>query len=107
MLAASVAIAAPPAPTPKLLETGKSVYNINCAACHGEAGDGKGPVAFSIKPPPRNFKKDPFKAGDGVGEIFKTVTSGLPNTKMVGYPQLTEEQRWALAYYVRAFRVSR
>lgn len=60
-----------------------------------------------MKPPPRNFKKDPFKAGDTVEQIFNTVTNGLSKTKMVGYPQLPEEHRWALAYYVRAFRVSR
>jgi high-affinity iron transporter len=102
---APVAYADPPAPTPQLLELGRQVYAINCAACHGEKGDGKGPVAFSINPPPRNFQKDPFKAGDTVPQIFATVTNGLANTKMVGYKQLPEEQRWALAFVVRAFRI--
>ena len=49
--------------------------------------------------------KDPFKAGDTVPQIFATVTNGLASTKMVGYKQLSEEQRWALAYVVRAFRI--
>ena len=102
---ATLAFGAQPPPSPELLETGKQVYTINCAACHGEKGDGKGPVAFSIKPPPRNFQSDPFKAGDTVPQIFATVTSGLKDTKMVGYPQLPEEQRWAVAYYVRSFRI--
>lgn len=107
-LAISVASGAtPPAPTPELMKTGKAVYQINCAACHGVTGEGNGPVAFAVKPPPRNFVKEPFKAGDAVDQIFKTVTTGLPNTKMVGYPNLDEQQRWALAYYVRAFRVTK
>jgi high-affinity iron transporter len=109
-LAATVALAGPGtqrAPTPKLLATGKDIYTINCVTCHGATGDGKGPLAFAVKPPPRDFTKDAFKAGDGVEQIFKTVTSGLPKTQMTGFPQLTEEQRWAVAYYVRAFRVAK
>lgn len=100
-------VAAAPTPTPKLLETGQQVYTVNCAACHGASGKGDGPVAFAVKPPPRNLVADPFKAGDSVEQIFKTVSAGLPNTKMVGYPQITEADRWAVAYYVRAFRIKK
>ena len=100
-------VAAAPPPTPKLLETGKQVYDLQCAACHGATGQGDGPVAFAVKPPPRNLVKDPFKAGDSVDQIFKTVSEGLPNTKMVGYPSIKEVDRWAVAYYVRAFRIKR
>jgi high-affinity iron transporter len=103
----AVLVAAAPAPTPKLLETGRQVYAINCAACHGVTGKGDGPVAFAVKPPPRNLVAEPFKAGDSVERIFKTVSTGLPNTKMVGYPQITEVDRWAVAYYVRAFRIKK
>lgn len=101
------AAAKPPPQTAQLLERGKRVYEgtaAGCAACHGMTGEGNGPVAFAIKPPPRNFKTEPFKAGDSVEQIFATVTAGLPGTKMVGYPQLPEPDRWAIAYYVRSFR---
>jgi high-affinity iron transporter len=96
-----------PGETPQLLAAGKAAFEgsaAGCAACHGLTGEGNGPVAFAIKPPPRNFTKDPFKNGDGVEQIFTTITLGLPNTKMVGYPGLPEADRWALAYYVRTFR---
>lgn len=101
------ALAKPPAQTPQLLERGKLAYEgttAGCSACHGLTGEGNGPVAFAIKPPPRNFKTDAFKSGDTVEAIFTTITLGLPGTKMIGYPQLPEEDRWALAYYVRSFR---
>ena len=101
-----VVAAAPPA-TPDVLKRGKAVYEQTCAACHGATGEGNGPVAFALKPPPRNFTKDPFKAGDTVEKIFATVTNGLPGTSMVGYPTLAEAERWALAYYVRGFRPSK
>jgi high-affinity iron transporter len=94
----------PPTPTLRLLEAGKTVYDQACAACHGATGEGNGPVAFAIKPPPRNFRKDAFKAGDSVEQVFHTVTYGLPDTKMVGYPQLKELDRWGVAYYVVSMR---
>ena len=104
LLVAGIAAADPPAPSPDLIEAGQAAYKQTCLACHGANGDGKGPVAFAIKPPPRDFRKDAFKAGDHVEQIFATITNGLPATKMVGYPQLPERDRWGLAYVVLAFR---
>jgi mono/diheme cytochrome c family protein len=107
LLIGARAIAKTPPPTPRLLERGKLIYEgpaAGCSACHGLTGEGNGPVAFAIKPPPRNFKTEAFKSGDTVEAIFTTITLGLPGTRMVGYPMLPEEDRWALAYYVRSFR---
>lgn len=110
--AVTTAIAAGPRPSssPALLATGKAVYEgsaAGCAACHGLTGEGNGPVAFAIKPAPRNFVTDPFKAGDSVDQVFATITRGLADTRMVGFPQLPEAERWALAYYVVRFRAAR
>jgi high-affinity iron transporter len=97
----------PPPPSKELLASGWAVYTKTCLPCHGETGEGNGPVAFALKPPPRNFKVDPFKAGDELAQIYNTVTNGLPHTAMVGYPQVAETDRWALAYTVRIFRFGR
>ncbi len=107
---ATYALAKTPPRTPALVAQGKDVYEgsaAGCSACHGLTGEGNGPVAFAIKPPPRNFVVDDFKGGDKVENVFTTITLGLPGTKMVGYPQLPEADRWALAYYVLAFRAAR
>ena len=104
---AAHALAKTPAPTPQLLAQGKTVYEgttAGCSACHGLTGEGNGPVAFAIKPPPRNFKTEAFKGGDSVEQVFTTITLGLPNTRMVGYPMLPEADRWAVAYYVLTLR---
>lgn len=104
---AARAVAKTPRSTPELVAAGKTAYEGSaggCFACHGLTGEGNGPLAFAIKPPPRNFVKDDFKGGDSVEQVFTTITLGLPNTKMVGYPQLPEADRWALAYYVLSFR---
>lgn len=93
-------LAAPPKLTPDLLKKGEASFKANCVACHGKSGSGDGEVGKMLKPSPRNFSKDKFKQGCNVADIFKTLTSGVPGTAMAAYPHLSEEERWALAYYV-------
>ena len=104
---AAAALAQAPGPTPAVLAAGKVAYEgsaAGCHSCHGLTGEGNGPVAFALKPPPRNFTKDPFKGGETVDQVYATITSGLPGTSMVGYPHLSDDTRRALAYYVLSFR---
>jgi mono/diheme cytochrome c family protein len=96
----SSAWAAAPKSTPALLEKGKTSFSRNCLACHGELGDGNGPTGKYLQPKPRNFKTDPFKQGDKLEDIFNTIGKGVPNSPMVSFATLPEEERWALAYYV-------
>lgn len=89
-----------PKKTPELLEAGKKVYEVNCLPCHGEKGDGNGPVGQALVPKPRDFAKDPFKQGTKPDEVFTSITTGVKDTAMVGYPQLSEDERWGLVYHV-------
>lgn len=89
-----------PKKTPELLELGKKVYDAHCLTCHGEKGDGNGPVGQVLVPRPRDFAKDPFKQGTRPEDVFLTVTHGVKDTAMVGYPQLTDEERWAVSFHV-------
>lgn len=100
LLLGTTLLAATPKSTPALLKKGEEAYKSTCLACHGATGIGDGPVGKILKPPPRNFLKDKFKQGSKVDEIFKTVSKGVPGTGMAGYPQLSEDERWGLAYYV-------
>ncbi len=71
------------------LERGRDVYAYYCLSCHGERGDGQGPSAVGMRPPPRSFRQGLFKFG-GVpaGELptdealKRTVRRGLHGTPM-------------------------
>lgn len=90
-------------------DSGKTLYDNNCAQCHGAGGGGDGPGAATMQPKepaPANFldpdlvnNLSPFKA-------FNTTTFGIEGTAMPNFSALTEEQRWAAAFYVFSLRFS-
>jgi high-affinity iron transporter len=105
-LGQSLSQSAPPKKTPELLAQGKKLYEQNCVTCHGPKGDGKGQLGAALKPPPRDFNI-PFKQwthskGD-LKKVFEVITKGIPNTSMVKWDQLSEQERWALVYFVVEF----
>jgi high-affinity iron transporter len=90
--------ATPPARTPALLERGQASYARNCVACHGPKGEGDGVAAKALKPKPRNLVTEPLPGG--AAEVFAVLGAGVKGTGMIAYKHLSEEERWALAYYV-------
>jgi high-affinity iron transporter len=92
--------------TPELLSQGKKLYDQNCTTCHGVKGDGKGQLGTALKPAPSDFTK-PFKQwafGKGdLKKVFDVITKGIPNSSMVKWDQLSEQERWALVYFVVEF----
>ena len=96
----------PPKKTPELLAQGKKLYEQNCVTCHGPKGDGKGQLGTALKPPPQPFNI-PFNQwthskGD-LKKVFEVISKGKPNTSMVKWDQLSEQDRWALVYFVVEF----
>ena len=54
--------------------------------------------------PRRTCAKIAFVQGDGVEQIFATITRGLPSGTMASYAQLPAVERWGLAYFVASLR---
>ena len=96
----------PPAKTPALMNLGMKLYDQNCASCHGPKGDGKTPLGNALKPPPRDFNiplsQWTHSKGD-LKKVFDVISKGIPNTAMVKWDQLPEQERWSLVYYVVQF----
>ena len=85
------------------LETGRSLYNQNCAACHGETGQGDGPAASGLATAPPAFA-DPaylFTRRDDV--LYAKIRRGGMGTGMPNFGTVfTPEETWALVAYLRS-----
>ena len=105
-IAFSQAGKAPPKKTPELLVLGKKLYEQNCSPCHAPKGDGKGPLGSALKPPPRDFNipfnQWTYSKGD-LKKVFEVISKGIPNTAMVKWDHLSEQERWGMTYYVVEF----
>jgi mono/diheme cytochrome c family protein len=86
-------------PTNRILDEGKALFLTYCAVCHGEEGNGDGPVARHIPRPP-SYRSERLLAFSQ-GRIFHVMTMGAG--KMPSYAaQLSAEERWKIAAYVHA-----
>ena len=85
------------------LKRGNELYASQCATCHGDAGYGDGPIGRTLDPPPSNFHDARRMAQRSVFGLYNTITLGVSGTAMASYQQLSENDRWALAFYVGNF----
>jgi high-affinity iron transporter len=104
-LAAGARAADAPPKTPALVEQGKTAYAKYCTSCHGPKGEGDGPAAKALKPPPRNLVTQPVKGGPP--EIFQVLSTGVKGTAMIAFKHLSEGDRWAIAHYVDQLKDSK
>lgn len=91
-----------------VLERGREVYTPYCRPCHGDAGDGKGPAAPGLRPPPRDLRLGVYKfAAVPAGQLphdadfVRTLRHGLHGTAMLAWDVPAAEQD-ALTQYVKA-----
>ena len=86
------------------MEAGEQLYNINCAVCHGQTGDGNG----VLKNPRYGYGTianllDTRIKGLSEGDIFNTITWGKNTMGAYGL-KLRPEERWQVVLYVRALQ---
>jgi mono/diheme cytochrome c family protein len=94
---------------PGALEHGRDVYTHFCRPCHGDAGDGKGPAAPGLRPPPRDLRLGVYKfAAVAAGQLprdedfVRTLRQGLHGTAMLSWDVPPAEVD-NLIQYVKAF----
>lgn len=90
-----------PVQWPKLSE-GKALFEKNCTSCHGEAGRGNGPAAAGLDPKPANFWEADRQKESSPYQYFNTIRLGVPGTGMVAWPNFSDKETWALAFYVKS-----
>jgi mono/diheme cytochrome c family protein len=99
----------------KVLERGHERFNIYCAPCHSQTGDGKGMVTCkrdkaSDPCESRGFAplpsyEDPRLRQMPDGQLFATITHGVRTMPAYG-PQVPTIDRWDIVAYVRALQLS-
>lgn len=85
---------------PEVLEQGGALYQANCARCHGEGGKGDGPEASGLPMP--DFSDRAYMAGRSAADFFQAITSGVQPNMPAFENELSEEERWAIAAYLRS-----
>lgn len=80
-------------------ESGKEIFDKNCASCHGLKGDGSGlQGAFDFNDLERMVNEKPE-------DFFKSVSNGRPNTSMPPWKNvLSESEEWGAVKYVWTFQ---
>lgn len=98
-------VANPVPPTPPNLDRAHALYRVNCVACHGQAGDGQGPVASYFRDvgfvAPVAFASDRVRDRTD-GQLDWLVTHGIGNMPAFG-KLLTDQDVWTLVLAIREF----
>lgn len=90
--------------TPATMERGQERYNIYCTPCHSRVGNGDGMIVQRGYRPAGNFHTDRLRNAP-LGHFFAVMTNGYG--AMPDYAsQITPEDRWAIAAYIRALQLS-
>ena len=86
------------------LQRGRERFNIYCAPCHSQTGDGQGILIKKGYLPPPNFHDDRIRQFED-GYIFNVITNGVRNMPSHKH-QINVNDRWAIVNYVRALQRS-
>jgi mono/diheme cytochrome c family protein len=79
------------------LARGRRLYSANCIPCHGEKGDGAGPVGKAMGVP--DILQDFYK-NRADGRVYAVIMLGGANMPRYGY-KFSEYERWDIVNYLR------
>jgi high-affinity iron transporter len=83
------------------LARGATLYQSQCAVCHGATGRGDGPAGLQLDPRPVNFTDQTRADQRSALSLYEVISQGVQGTPMASYAtRLSSSDRWALAYYV-------
>lgn len=90
------------------VQRGAAVYHEACAACHGEHGEGTGPVSVSLAIKPRDFQKGAYKFRTTASgqlptdhDLLWIVNSGIHHTAMPSFAQMSVRDQYSVVEYLK------
>ena len=93
-------------------EKGEVIYQKRCLQCHGDEGDGLGPAADYLNPPPRDFTLGLYKFISSAfdadlpndADLLRMINDGMPGTAMPGWSDiLSETEIQDVIAYIKTF----
>jgi mono/diheme cytochrome c family protein len=88
----------------ELLDRGQARFNAFCSPCHGRTGEGNGMVVQRGFKHPQSLHETRLRESP-LGYYFHVMTNGFG--EMSSYAaQVSPEDRWAIAAYIRALQLS-
>jgi len=90
--------------TVPLLKRGEERYDIYCAPCHDRVGNGNGMIVQRGFRPPASFHIQRLRDAP-IGHFYDVMSNGF-GTMADFSTQITPEDRWAIAAYIRALQLS-
>jgi len=100
--AASKSMKNPVAKDDASVKAGKTVYDKNCASCHGKVGLGDGVKARALKTFPGDFSKAEYQDQTDGDHFYKTKTGRGEMPKYEG--KLSDTDIWNSVNYMRTFK---
>jgi mono/diheme cytochrome c family protein len=85
------------------LARGAELYNINCKMCHGQTGEGNGPIGAFLANKPANLTS-PVVQSKSDGSIFLTISDGVAGKMPALNENFTVPERWDLVNFVRTLK---
>jgi len=98
---------------------GAQLYSIHCQMCHGDAGQGTGPIAgYLVKKKPADLSSDLIQSKPD-GSLFLTISNGIFNPSNTLFPDvefsgqmpplnenLTVRERWDVVNFLRTLKAA-
>lgn len=84
------------------LQRGQILFDINCAMCHGQGGEGNGRLGGYYNPPPANLTGERVQALSDQ-DIFVVITQGWGRMPSIA-ENLSPVERWDVVNHVRSLR---
>ena len=87
------------------LTRGKELFVLNCRMCHGQTGEGTGPIAPFLANKPANLTS-PVVQSKSDGSLFLTITNGVTGKMPPLNENLLVSERWDIVNFLRTLKVT-